>query len=410
MRSLRLLAAALLGAFTACGAPAGSPPPGVCRGASQSCTETTDCCSGFLCETGVCIFVGGAGNASGGGNSTGAGSGPTGTAAGSTGGNGLIGGSSSAGSTGNAVAGSNSGGETSGGHSTTGGIFGSGPSSASGSSTGQNFGASSSSSSGGGNGSTTGGQGSSTGAGNGSTSGGNAGSCLTLPVTGYPSTCLADGGSGQCPTGLVCAYDPTQSAYECTYTCAVSADCPDIATVCMDGACVDNPCGQTTGAANGTINGACDADGHDDGTCVPTTGLTSPGVCLQTGGTTTTTCNPFTRCGDRSQLCETGWACDGTFGTPGPGTCVQVCNPGGPAVCPAGDVCATGSDGDTECQLDGGSGSVGDAGFPFPDSGLGTECGSGTGCSGCAAGQTCFCLETELACVPGTGCLLGFCL
>ncbi len=51
------LCAALL-SVAACNQPAPEKQPGVCQSDGESCTATTDCCSGFTCEAGLCVFNG----------------------------------------------------------------------------------------------------------------------------------------------------------------------------------------------------------------------------------------------------------------------------------------------------------------------------------------------------------------
>ncbi len=390
MKTIPLSVLAAL-ALAACGPSTGtSSISGVCHGSNQSCSVAGDCCTGFVCENGTCVFVSG-GN---GGNATGGNAASGGASSGTSGIGGLTGG------------GSSSGGLTGGGSSSGGGLIG-------GSSTGgSGTGLSSASSSGTGTGSGTGGGIGSNG-GTSSSGGGTAGSCPVL-AAGEGQACAADGGTGQCPSPLVCAYDPSHLGGFCTYACTNSSDCLDIATSCVNGVCLWNPCGQSPDAGlgvNGTIDGPCNAAGVGDGTCLPAAALGTtavPGLCLQTGGTSTSACNGLTRCADRGQICQTGWVCPSASAQGGPGTCEEVCAPSGPDSCAGGQVCADQGNGMGVC----GASSVPDAGLPFLDGGLG-GCGDAT-CGGCAAGQTCFCLQGPggaAACVVGTGCTggLGVC-
>jgi hypothetical protein len=212
-------------------------------------------------------------------------------------------------------------------------------------------------------------------------------------------------GSTTCAAPTQCGFDPVQQADLCLYTCSVTSDCPDISTDCVDGICVHQGCGGVgDGGVDyaGTLNSSCNSSRFNDGTCVPQSGLNSPGVCLQTGGTTTTACNSYTRCSEASQMCETGWACIPTGSNGGPGNCVEFCEPNGADTCPSGQSCVLQSDGVSgNCQ----AAAVDAGGGTAPDAGLG-ECDTTT-CTGCPAGQSCYCFDPfdvdggVLACTVG---------
>jgi hypothetical protein len=125
----------------------------------------------------------------------------------------------------------------------------------------------------------------------------------------------------------------------CEYTCAGDGDCPDLVTVCVQGICNVDPCGQ--GTNNGTFNSICNAEGDGDGTCLPLTndGGASFGYCYQGGSSDGTNCDPSGTRDDLSRVCPAGSICFGgavDFG----GTCNVICDPNQGGPCPGGQFCS----------------------------------------------------------------------
>ncbi len=119
MKTARLLVSAAAAALylAACGGATTADGGGICHTTGQSCSTSLDCCDGFSCGNGSCVFTGGGNN--GGGSGSGSSSGVT-TGSSSKGTTGTSGGSSGSGSGSSSKTGSSSGSTTSSSHGTTG--------------------------------------------------------------------------------------------------------------------------------------------------------------------------------------------------------------------------------------------------------------------------------------------------
>ena len=136
-----------------------------------------------------------------------------------------------------------------------------------------------------------------------------------------------------------CVDDFAAGGSVCEYPCQITANCPNLATLCSGSVCSINQCGNATG--NGVFDGLCNAVGTNDGTCMPLTldaGLSSIGYCYQ-GGSSLGNCNPSATRSDLQRVCTPGFGCFGgslTFG----GTCNQLCAVNAGGTCPPGQVCS----------------------------------------------------------------------
>lgn len=122
-------------AIAACNQPTGEGDggPGLCGSLGGSCAVATDCCTGFACESALCVFIGSQSGSAGNGNSGSSSAGSSGgIGGGSSGGLGTTSGNSSGGSSGGpggnpggstGSQGNNGGSTSSGGGSSSGGDF-----------------------------------------------------------------------------------------------------------------------------------------------------------------------------------------------------------------------------------------------------------------------------------------------
>ncbi len=265
-------------ALAACSSSTGGAPP-TCGSAQASCAGESDCCPGFTCTFGSCVFQSGGGGSSS-GSSGGSSSASRATSSGAS--------SSGTSGTGTKTGGSSSGGKTSSGSSSVGG-----------------------------------------------SSGGSSGSSAACQAQLLYSGCETNSDCGDC--GLICVLEPNilldwaapSPETVCEIACTSNAECPLAETVCRKtdagSACQFNMCDKA---------GRCNVADAGDGTC------TAFGLCYQ-GGTATTDCDTFVGRANLAELCPAGQACvggsDSSPGGDGPGICQPVCGKG--LTCPSGTGC-----------------------------------------------------------------------
>jgi hypothetical protein len=170
----------------------------------------------------------------------------------------------------------------------------------------------------------TGGTTSGTGTTSGSSSGG---TCL-------PEFTPCDSSSGPaCCSTMACVYEPLRGGDVCEFPCTTTSECPSPYTVCTGTSCTVNICGVAIGGPpNGSLDGTCNAEGTNDGTCV---GAEAPdggafGLCYQGGTATGSGCSiPGSR-NNPGGLCEAGYFCGPSIAG-GLGTeCYFLCDPSSP--------------------------------------------------------------------------------
>ena len=194
-----------------------------------------------------------------------------------------------------------------------------------------------------GTGGNSGGSGPSTGGGSsGGSSGGNSGGSGSS--TGGSSTGGCGGGNEfapcqteqDCSCGLVCVNNNLGES-ACEHLCQNSAQCPTLYTVCSGISCTYDLCGASLGGpANGTLDGPCNAQGTNDGTCapLPPDGGSQFGLCFQGGGATSS-CSVSTTRPNLQTACGVGQICGPSFSGD---VCYTLCNPNAPK-CKAGSSC-----------------------------------------------------------------------
>ncbi len=305
--SILVSIAALLPLACSNGGAADAGNNGICGGSQSTCADITDCCTGFECEGGKCVFVGG-GNGGNGGSSSESGS----SGSGSSGSHGTSGSGSSGGTTVQSSTGFGSSGQGSTGLGSTGqGSTGFG-------STGQGstgFGGST------GAGST--GFGGSTGAGS---SSGSASGCKPWsgnPVPTYDAACNPNGGTSKvcAPNGL-CIANCNSASNVCTtlQVCEVNGHCEASGGSSSGGS---SSGGGSSGGSSGSASGLC-------AVCAVYPTTTTPDTC--TGGTSLCACDPD------DPSCNDGFcaaSCD-------------VGDAGDQALCPSGTTCLQTTDWVTE--------------------------------------------------------------
>ena len=127
-----------------------------------------------------------------------------------------------------------------------------------------------------------------------------------------------------------CIDDPNMGGSVCEYSCATTADCPSLNTICRNGSCTQNLCGP--GTTNGTLFGTCTAVCNGDGTCnvsgLPDGGLLgvcyqagagicgSAEVCSDAGCTVNNSLTQMSRATPPNLLCPPGTACLVNAGVP----------------------------------------------------------------------------------------------
>jgi hypothetical protein len=204
--------------------------------------------------------------------------------------------------------------------------------------------------------------------------------------------CTANGTNDVCACTLVCATDATTtSGTACEQTCMSTSDCSDPATTCVSGFCQLNPCGAflKDGGGNGSENGACDAVGTGDGTCInnpyhgkgPHFNSTYNFVCVRPGSSSGPCVAPQLVSTDATS-CPAGQMCSAPIllhntangflatanaaykvpmGSYALGACAPMCDLTGlyDAGCPSGEFCLSVGPGASNtgiCSSDGGDG------------------------------------------------------
>ncbi len=147
--------------------------------------------------------------------------------------------------------------------------------------------------------------------------------------------------SSECGCPTICVDDALAGQQVCEYPCTQTSDCPDLHTVCTGVSCTIDLCGVAIGGPpNGTLDGPCNSEGTDDGTCVPTApadGGQTFGICIE-GGTSQTNCSTSATRSDLSQACAEGYICGQGLGSSN--VCYVVCNPTvSSSVCKSNQTC-----------------------------------------------------------------------
>jgi hypothetical protein len=270
--------------------------------------------------------------------------------------------------------------------------------------------------------------------------------------------CRADAGGGEylgcttnadCACPLSCQTDPvaleSTTTTVCLPPCATSGDCPDPTSFCLGGVCRTKQCAFANGftgveADGGAFWGPCNADGINDGICLPIgIGVGDViGVCQLTGTLPLgSACLPLvTRDAGPGALCVQGAECLNNesvqFQNNPPFSCQAVCDPnrdGGQ--CASGDVCILSPIAGTEdgqLRFPGGEAEfgvcsgLGDAGCLDAVQDFATQWGPCTTDADCACDQHCLadplthvslcassCTSTAGCSDPATSCQGGAC-
>ena len=163
------------------------------------------------------------------------------------------------------------------------------------------------------------------------------GGCFELPPANTELDACNTNADCACPQS--CSNDPTFGKI-CETPCQATTDCPNAVTSCQSSLCQLNYCAATPAgkAAPGQYDGACNAAGTNDGTCLPTEVQTSSttstpyGLCSQ-GGSAAAGAGCTEARG--AALCTVGGIC--LEDPSGNSVCSTVCNPAGDAgVCGGG--------------------------------------------------------------------------
>ena len=254
---------------------------------------------------------------------------------------------------------------------------------------------------------------------------GNSTTCVDAGCSNGTETVTAGcNGSGSCPmaTTVACSNPAAcnSASTGCANACNSDSQCPSSAPYCNSGACLTTKAnGETCQGAADCTNGNCVdgycCDGACEGQCQACDIAGSVGACTQVGagqphGTRQPCTGAGTACGGTCTT-QSATACTFSTGSCGSptcsistltpaGTCAQgACNPGTPAGCPNGLVCASTTACFTACTSDGdcvAADYCASNGQCTPQKAQGSQCNEAAGadcatagCHECAANEAC---------------------